>query len=1100
MEQISEQLRIFVPEWLTNDMFRTLPAEVQQDYLTRAQEAFDAQQQPILEAQSIFEELVPEEYFDDDYVYEEFDPVVSEDLFAEYTPEPHPQRSNGTFRGHPDCLRDLIENQLARGYQVRFVGTIKVRSYPPKPFTALFYNIFHLKRITFNVVHTDEEDVLFEGSFEISPAVRPTHFVAPRQHKRSRIGQGRDLYDLEEYEDEFVYIPASGFCFARCVAFLYGDEMQAQYTNFALQERIFSDRFPQCKIQRFNEFAGTKIGMYSEKDRKVRLCKDYDHVVAICDGHYIVLKQKRLFAHGFRIAQEKIVWQEKSITEEMLQDIKEVKQPFKQDFNMFEDTFVWDCETFPDAVTYDSVPYAAAYMPMNALASVSSILDSLGTASEVDITRVAKIKSKSIKVFNSNQHMLNSLSSAYRAKPPSERSDNGRLKSKNIYFYAHNAAKFDNYLLMILKHVSFKDILITGRGLVRVTTRHFLRQEDRVIKTGKRKGEIVSDKQFLFIHWGCTMSFLQGSLGGLCTSYKLPLALSKSAMDHTKVTADTVDSTRHIWLPYLKQDVLSLAICKYLYDRSIYENLAEKLDDKGSYRGIPLNSCISNSSLAWKAFLDKHYASADAEPIFAWQDPNIEKFIRETVYGGRVGAFNNKFEIEGWAELKAYLLEAFGVDSMNGIVQKVEQITVEIREEWERGPYRETPFDQYYSTEFLRLHPEKAAFMKEFIKNKELLLACDATSLYPSVQVLEELWPRIDTARLMIPSEKQSIMNALNSSSFFPKIGFFHVTMETPRSTFMSACACRSEHGNVLSVGPKTARYCSIDIEEEVKCNGSRVTDIHFGIICDDNYKTAIFRPFVQDQFEQRKRAKAAGNDVAQCSIKQCMCSLYGKQVQKGIMESWCIERSEESLKRNFDHRYRDVIKLENGSYACKKIMEKIKYMPSYMGSVQLAYSRKRMNIFILEIDGFRTKVVYYMDTDSLYIPSSAYKKLEAAGHIGSAMGQCKNDYGKGGIVFGLFIANKIKFCMTVTEEGVPEFHKTFKGHDNQTGLSYDDYESMINGESIQDVISRWERTLDKGVTIREANMTKSFDAKVNFLRRQEPDKDGWMHPIGYEA
>ena len=115
-------------------------------------------------------------------------------------------------------------------------------------------------------------------------------------------------------------------------------------------------------------------------------------------------------------------------------------------------------------------------------------------------------------------------------------------------------------------------------------------------------------------------------------------------------------------------------------------------------------------------------------------------------------------------------------------------------------------------------------------------------------------------------------------------------------------------------------------------------------------------------------------------------------------------------------------------------------------------------------------------------------------------MGQCKNDYGDGGIVFGLFIANKIKFCMTVTEDGVPDFHKTFKGHDNQTGLSYDDYESMINGEDIKDVMKRWKRSLDHGVTIpSENNMTKSFDAKVNLLRRQEPDMDGWMHPRGFE-
>ena len=91
-------------------------------------------------------------------------------------------------------------------------------------------------------------------------------------------------------------------------------------------------------------------------------------------------------------------------------------------------------------------------------------------------------------------------------------------------------------------------------------------------------------------------------------------------------------------------------------------------------------------------------------------------------------------------------------------------------------------------------------------------------------------------------------------------------------------------------------------------------------------------------------------------------------------------------------------------------------------------------------------------------------------------------------------------FLKKQDKDGVPDFHKTFKGHDNQTGLSYDDYESMINGEDIKDVMKRWKRSLDRGVTIpSENNMTKSFDAKVNFLRRQEPDSEGWMAPIGHE-
>lgn len=1100
MDKFPEYLKDFMPENLSQDDFRHCPPSVQQIFIDQAQAAYNMFHQNVAEVLNVFEELVPDEFFNNDYVYEEFDPIVGEELVNEMAPVTnHIIRSTGTFRGHPKNLRALIRNQIELGNQIRFDGTMDVRDNGPKAFRALFYNMFHLLRLTFNELTTNENDVLFEGTYYIAPNEHLTNI--PNQHNRSRIGQGKDLYDLKEYEDDLVYIPSSGLCFAKCIEYLYGEEYKQKYLDFALKEKIFKDKFPQCKIQRFNEIANIRIGVYDEKKQHVRHCKDYEYVIALCEGHYIVLKGtkgSRNFSKGYKIAQEKIKWEEKQITNEMLQNVKEVKAPRLEDFNIFEDTFLWDCETTPDEETFESKVYGAAFIPMMELEKVSNILNKISNANPEEIKTVEKIYSK-IRVFNDIQHMINAIACKYRNKPPSNRHVNGSLMNKDIYFYAHNAAKFDNYLLMILKYVSFKDILITGRGLVRLTTRHFLRQEDRVVKRGKDKGKIISDKQYLNIHWCCSMSFMLGSLKNLCTSYKIPPELAKSSMDHTMVTAETVELLRPIWVPYLKGDVLSLAICFYLYSKSIYDNMCTSLDDKGNYNGISLNSCVSNSTLAWKGFLKDYFSTeGEIEPIYTYEDENIEKFIRKTVYGGRVAALNNKFEAEGFStELLPYLFKAYDVENLNDLEIRIEKIRAEIKREWEKGAYMKISFDKYYSTEFLRLYPAEAKFMKEFIKDKELLYSADAVSLYPSVQVIEEQWPRADSGRLMTKEEKPSIIEEFNSGTFFPRIGYFHLTIETPTNNFLSACASRTEHGNVLAVGKITDYYNSVDIEQMVFVNGSKVLDIHFGIIYDKNYKTPIFRPFINKQFALRKKAKAEGNDVSQMSTKQTMCSLYGKQVQNPIKETWCIE-TEKTLKRNFDHKYLDVIKLNNGSYACKKIQEKLKFMPSYHGSLQLAYSRKLVNKFIIVIDGFKTMVIYYMDTDSLYIKSSDYALLKEAGYIGSEMGQCKNDYGEGGIVFARFIANKIKFCMTITEDGVPDFHKTFKGHDNLTGLSYDDYEKMINGESLEEVISRWDRSLEKGILIKENNMSKKFDPYVNFVRREKPDKDGWMKPIGY--
>ena len=56
---------------------------------------------------------------------------------------------------------------------------------------------------------------------------------------------------------------------------------------------------------------------------------------------------------------------------------------------------------------------------------------------------------------------------------------------------------------------------------------------------------------------------------------------------------------------------------------------------------------------------------------------------------------------------------------------------------------------------------------------------------------------------------------------------------------------------------------------------------------------------------------------------------------------------------------------------------------PSILGCVILQVSRQIMNEKIHAINGFETQVVAYGDTDSLYIPASAYNKLDSLGLIG---------------------------------------------------------------------------------------------------------------------
>ena len=111
-----------------------------------------------------------------------------------------------------------------------------------------------------------------------------------------------------------------------------------------------------------------------------------------------------------------------------------------------------------------------------------------------------------------------------------------------VYLYAHNAKGFDNYLMLQTPDVQFSNI---------------------VNKNGISKLDIECEN--VIIECKCTMSHLPGSLKKLCGEYGVPAEYSKSEMDHGAVTAETWESLKPVWLPYLKLDVMSLAIVWYKY-------------------------------------------------------------------------------------------------------------------------------------------------------------------------------------------------------------------------------------------------------------------------------------------------------------------------------------------------------------------------------------------------------------------------------------------------------------------------------------------------------------------------------------------------------
>ena len=129
--------------------------------------------------------------------------------------------------------------------------------------------------------------------------------------------------------------------------------------------------------------------------------------------------------------------------------------------------------------------------------------------------------------------------------------------------------------------------------------------------------------------------------------------------------------------------------------------------------------------------------------------------------------------------------------------------------------------------------------------------------------------------------------------------------------------------------------------------------------------------------------------------------------------------------------------------------------MPLHSGAFVLSNSKRIMNNFIHAMNGFYTNDVYYSDIDSLYIENKHWDNLDKAGLVGKNSLQGKNDYKDRGILFGLFLAPKVKYCLTIIKYGVIDEHKTFKGFTNVSdNLDRKEYFKVFNGDKLVATVS----------------------------------------------
>ena len=409
-----------------------------------------------------------------------------------------------------------------------------------------------------------------------------------------------------------------------------------------------------------------------------------------------------------------------------------------------------------------------------------------------------------------------------------------------------------------------------------------------------------------------------------------------------------------------------------------------------------------------------------------------------------------------------------------------------------------------------------------------LLWDFDAVSLYPSAMWDEKsIYPRIETGYAYTKDMNDEHVEKFNNQTFTKGSAFLKIKYYNPRDLIVQHLPIkekeqkieinRMRNGNIIDT------LTSVDIQEIVKIGG-KVIEIYEGVIYRENFKISPLRNVIGKLFALRQKYKDENNDVMQLLVKFLMNSLYGEQIRKDIEEKFAC-KSEMWMQTEYDERVKDYWKISGINYIVKMIddprledeIKKLNTMPLHLGAFVLSNSKRIMNDFIHAINGFYTNDVYYTGTDSLYIENKHWDKLDKAGLVGRNLLQGKNDYKDGGIFYGLFLAPKIKYCLTMNKYGVIDEHKTFKGFkDVKDVLDRKEYFKIADGDKlIAKIPLSWKKSFSHGFVIphkmRNCNnctkyvlcddcdklvsQRKEFSPNLNELKREKPNDLGHMLP-----
>ena len=918
---------------------------------------------------------------------------------------------------------------------------------------------------------------------------------------RSQYGNGCTFDKIIiEYQGNNCFIPTKGYCFVNCVNFLTGKDYKQQYLDFIRNEKRRSNIMTKARIQPFCKANNINLVYWDGERVFPKSVTSRDSALYLYNNQFCLIwkSQGGGFNQAIRELKKNFEIVDNYITDE------NVNSHFKYEFipkkidSHLTNFIVYDLET---QNTDRARPYNMTFYRLSKIAG----------RYERDPTKEELKKSINDTIAFARDNCIDNALDYLLKLKGEERILKNKIVAYEIQLHAHNGSGFDAWINLnnLRCDKRIVDINKNGKGIIKLKVFNGL-----IYKNNKQIPQ--------YLIFRCGMTHLNYSLKKLGRTFKLPKELLKTEMNHDEIDANNYKDKKDIWVPYVKNDVLCTV---YSYAR--YIKAMEEIT------GFSMKDCLSLPGLGWKYF--NSLRTEEDEPIYTYNDKYIRWFVRQSIKGGRVCAFNQYYKSKHCDGILKIINKELAV---KGTVYD----TIEAYMEYKNKHFK--IFEKEYEIQFNDYRDGDIEEKEKYINEKlseprlhkiikrieliELLWDFDAVSLYPTATWDENsIYPRIETGYAYMRDMNDTFVEMFNNQTFTRGSAILKIQYYNPKNLIVQHIPIKEKERKIeinrMRNGYIIDTLTSVDIHEIVKIEG-KVIQIFEGVIYRENFKVSPFRKVIDKLFALRQKYKDEGNDVMQLLVKLLMNSLYGENIRKDIEEKFsCI--SEMWMQTEYDERVKDYWKISGINYIVKMIddkgledeVKKLNTMPLHLGAFALSNSKRIMNNFIHAINGFYTNDVYYTDTDSLYIENKHWDKLDKAGLVGKNLLQGKNDYKDGGIFYGLFLAPKVKYCLTINKYGVIDEHKTFKGFTNVSdNLDRKEYFKMFNGDKLPAKVPlSWKKSFSQGVVIphkmrncdkctneilcddcdKLVNQKKEFSANLNELKREKPNNHGHMLP-----